>query len=59
MVVNLEILSNQSTFRIIPEHSESNAAVDSFNRSLKNLVRAAKINQKHWQNELCTFLHSY
>ena len=44
---------------IIPEHPESNAAVESFNKSLKKLVQSAKFNQKHCQNELCIFLHSY
>ena len=40
---------------IIPEHPESNAAAESFNGLLKKLVRTAKFNQKHWQNELCIF----
>lgn len=26
---------------------------------MKKLVRTAKFNQKHWQIELCTFLHGY
>ena len=40
---------------VIPVHSESSTAVDSFNRSLKKLVQTATLNQKH----IYIFLHSY
>ena len=42
-----------------PEHPQSNAVVENFNRSLKKCLRIVKVQNSPWQNELTKMLLNY
>ena len=44
---------------ITPEHPQSNAVVENFNRCLNKCLRIAKVQNSPWQNELRKMLLNY